>query len=517
MKIERVMPKSTIFGETPTTYFWLEADADEAVDVLARVKISGDAMRYFLGRIEDVRKFQNAPKDPEDDLDLMQDTVGFLISADGKQVIATDEHYPISNMWNGYNPFRFIQPYFLGSLDDFAWVSHNISRQNPAYADRFDFSKIPDRVNLKSLIGRSMESLVIGIPQTEDQAMTATDDLLAMAIFLNIKTLEQHKSFGSVFKPDNDLAHRLGEQFKARGEIEWQGYAQRYPFGFEFFKATDVPLIEIFERRARAEYNCLAVLEGLPEDDSAAFDRLHTRFESYSDDEFSEMFLYHWYFEFRNHVTKAFINTLHNRLNGFRTQPYFGAADLVDEPVQISASNVSPSYASGVAENPFLGPDFEDLAITLAQLFDDAKDREFCIMQTYGHKYSLSANSSPYVQAMWNKDSLYVELSANLICNPPLDEKQMKELEFMGWNPPSDGIPNFVRTYDKPDVYKVADFVLTSLVSIYGIRSDDLFAFGSQQATALVDQLDLLDRLKIGPNNPAGTIFCIKGKHNELL
>ena len=518
MRIQLMMPKSTVFDKKPTSYYWLEANLEEALDVIARVKMSGDALRYYLQRIEQVRNFVPGQFDEDDPTNnLFEDIVGFVISADGKKVQATDMHYPISNQWM-HNPFREVGPYFLKSLDDLNWITHNIEQKYPAYADRFDYMSIPNRVDLRQLRGRTMESLIKGIPRDEKQALEAADDLLAMAIFLNTSSAHEKHPHSENFKPDNDLAYELQRQFNARGEAEWQGYLPRYPFGFTFFKASYVPVYEIFQRRARADFNTSAVLEGLHQEQSLAFDQLQSRFESYSDDEFCEMFLLHWFYDFKDFVTKAYINVMYDRLRGISTNPNLRVGadwtqDLPDEPGVIRLAG--PHLF--ISENPFLGPDFEDLVTVLAALLDSAKGQEFCIMQTYGHKYSLNPNASPYMQAMWNKDSLYVELAGNIICNPPLNEKQIKELEFMGWTPPGDGIPNFVRTYDQPNAYLVADFVLTSLASIYGIQSDDFFSFGSPQATAFIDQMRLLDRLSSNPRNASGTIFCIRGKHNDLL
>jgi hypothetical protein len=114
----------------------------------------------------------------------------------------------------------------------------------------------------------------------------------------------------------------------------------------------------------------------------------------------------------------------------------------------------------GIDQNPFLGPVWMPLVRAIRMLLNSESGRNFHL-NTYGLKYSLSPDRSPYIQATWSYDGqLQLEASGNLMCNPPLTEEQFKEMEFIGWTRPEvtaeeyrsgEGRgrnPNFVRYYD---------------------------------------------------------------------
>ncbi len=145
-------------------------------------------------------------------------------------------------------------------------------------------------------------------------------------------------------------------------------------------------------------------------------------------------------------------------------------------------------------------------------------------LNTYGRKYNLSPDSSPYIQATWSYyGQLQLEASGNLMCNPELSEEQFKEMEFIGWTRPEvspeeyrsgegGGLnPNFVRYYEaNPNLDEVAEFFLTTLTAIYGITEKDFFNFGEFDIPDKVDALGGLVRLKKHDGNPHGAIFGLK-------
>lgn len=144
-------------------------------------------------------------------------------------------------------------------------------------------------------------------------------------------------------------------------------------------------------------------------------------------------------------------------------------------------------------------------------------------MQTYGHYYGLNPDTSPYVQAILEADgSLIVELSGNIICEPPITESQMEQLEWVGWERPVDGdanSPNFVREF-APGWHPrfVAERIVESLTSIMRIQEDDFFNFSENPETIVkIAQIEGLNRLKPDPErNPNGSIFCLAGQHDDL-
>jgi hypothetical protein len=170
-----------------------------------------------------------------------------------------------------------------------------------------------------------------------------------------------------------------------------------------------------------------------------------------------------------------------------------------------------------IAENLALGPQWIGLAHATEFILADAKKRGSCLLQTYSHKFGLSPYSSPYMQASWDGNVLHVELSGNIICDPPLSEKQLGELEKFGWEPPNEECPNFEKVWTSPNLAEVAEYVLTSMVAIMGIEEQDFFAFGNAGNANSVDELNKLDRLARTKGNEGREIFCLKGQHKELL
>jgi len=174
----------------------------------------------------------------------------------------------------------------------------------------------------------------------------------------------------------------------------------------------------------------------------------------------------------------------------------------------------------GIDQNPFLGPVWMPLVRAIRMLLNSESGKNFHL-NTYGLKYNLSPDRSPYIQATWSYDGqLQLEASGNLMCNPPLTEEQFKEMEFIGWTRPEvtaeeyrngEGRgrnPNFVRYYDAdPNLDEVADFFLTTLTAIYGITEKDFFNFGEFEIPDKVDALGGLVRLKRHEGNPHGAIF----------
>lgn len=174
----------------------------------------------------------------------------------------------------------------------------------------------------------------------------------------------------------------------------------------------------------------------------------------------------------------------------------------------------------GIDQNPFLGPTWMPLVRAIRMLLGSKSKRNFHL-NTYGLKYKLSPDRSPYIQATWSYDGqLQLEASGNLMCNPPLTEEQFQEMEFIGWTRPEvtpeeyrngegRGLnPNFVRYYDvDPDLNEVAEFFLTTLTAIYGITETDYFNFGEASIPDQVDALGGLKRLKKDEGNPNGSIF----------
>lgn len=180
-----------------------------------------------------------------------------------------------------------------------------------------------------------------------------------------------------------------------------------------------------------------------------------------------------------------------------------------------------------ISSNPLLGPEWESLGHVFVHLIERIRPGYPFIVQTYGRKFNLSPDTSPYLQAIrTDGDVLQMEVSGNLMVQPPLTELQHRELEFYGWNRPEsnpgeyaedhDGNPNFARYFEPgTDPLDVAEFILTTLVGVYGITEDDFWGFES--SAEKVASLKKLGRLKATDGNPSAVIFALPGKHLEML
>ncbi len=178
-----------------------------------------------------------------------------------------------------------------------------------------------------------------------------------------------------------------------------------------------------------------------------------------------------------------------------------------------------------ISDNPLLGPQWEPLAHVIVKLLENMKRHDTFSAQTYGRKFGLSPDTSPYLQAIFDEEgNLQMEVSGNLQVRPELTKQQMQDLEFYGWEPPetvggefgADGNPNFARYFEpNKDRLEIAEFILTTLVGVYGITEDDFWGF--ERKAELVASLKKLGRLKATEGNPNAVIFAMPGKHFDMV
>ena len=180
-----------------------------------------------------------------------------------------------------------------------------------------------------------------------------------------------------------------------------------------------------------------------------------------------------------------------------------------------------------ISSNPLLGPEWEPLGHVLARMVEDLRSGKRFSVQTYGRKYNLSPETSPYLQAILVEDNkIQMEVSANLQVRPQLTTLQYQELEFYGWHAPEEpdefasepANPNFHRFFvPNQDALDIAEFILTTLVGVYQLTEDDYFGFDSRTLADRVDSFRKLGRLKYSDGNPDRVIFAMPGKHLEQL
>jgi hypothetical protein len=98
-----------------------------------------------------------------------------------------------------------------------------------------------------------------------------------------------------------------------------------------------------------------------------------------------------------------------------------------------------------------------------------------------------------------------------------MSEEDLKMLEFIGWTVPdlqedqedlAEGLPNPYRVFELGwGSFQVAAFVLETLITVYGFRETDYCAFPVWEASGKIARLGNLERVKIHPGNPDGTLF----------
>lgn len=181
-----------------------------------------------------------------------------------------------------------------------------------------------------------------------------------------------------------------------------------------------------------------------------------------------------------------------------------------------------------VEDNPFLGPQWDDLAVVLETSLIHTYIGQMFQVQTYGKQFGLSASTSPFVQALVVDDTLQVEIAANLMVRPKLTNLQYQELEFYGWELPEtdpddysddpSGNPNMVRYFRlSTPACEIVEAILTALVGVYGIVETDFWAFPNRNEADRVGEMRMLGRLKQTQTNPHKVIFALPGHHLEFL
>ena len=181
-----------------------------------------------------------------------------------------------------------------------------------------------------------------------------------------------------------------------------------------------------------------------------------------------------------------------------------------------------------IETNPFLGPQWKPLATAMDILITDLKKTGRFDMQTYAAKYGVSAETSPYLQACIEDGLIQMEISANLQVRPKLSKKQYKKMEFYGWLRPdrkkdeADDLvaynPNFCRYYsrDTPNV-EIVEFLLLSLVSIYGITENDMWSLGSESQNSKIYNKGLMNLVKLEDRPDNGLILILPGYREEIV
>jgi len=296
MQIRLVWPRLMEAPEItkPTTFFWLECDPEEAIEVLRSAKAEGATYLNYSFAVQRAEDFlREHPGHKSDDF-LNEGKVFMMISSDGRTLIDASQTLPLDPMWDPYGPpFAKIDSIEITEVSELLEIGDYIFGMYPWLSDQFEWDDIPSRANFSKLAQIGIEKYYGKLPETEKEGLEANDDRLAMAIFtfmdspLGEYRQNWQREGGRI---PADLVYELGRQYKARGKLDWWNYEEKYPFPFQILRADEMPLYEIYQRRARADYNLEKILWATDTHRDLALEIL----KSYSDDELCEMLLLAW-------------------------------------------------------------------------------------------------------------------------------------------------------------------------------------------------------------------------------
>jgi hypothetical protein len=187
-----------------------------------------------------------------------------------------------------------------------------------------------------------------------------------------------------------------------------------------------------------------------------------------------------------------------------------------------------------INNNPLLGPEWGALAEAIVFVINKTTKNRTFVITTYGKRFGLDPDTSPYFQAYRDEfGELFVEASANLNCDPPLTDEEFAMMDFLSWDKPAldpeeylskdrdpkaNNRPNFERRFSSEvDPTDIAEFMMQTMVVVYGLTEDDFFNFGGRETSDKIEALGKLGRLPGNPGNPDRQIFAMPGRHLDML
>lgn len=159
-------------------------------------------------------------------------------------------------------------------------------------------------------------------------------------------------------------------------------------------------------------------------------------------------------------------------LLGRSSEPIGGAVELrvVDASTYESALDGEPSAGAS---------DLSSTADSLRDIFSHLlREVDVWTAQTY----RTGAEFSPYVQGLREHEGGFAcELSSNTYLSPPLDDRQLEALRFLGWSDPdpAEGLPNHLQVFSSAvPIERIAEILTKTLLDAVALRSDDHIEFG---------------------------------------
>ena len=142
---------------------------------------------------------------------------------------------------------------------------------------------------------------------------------------------------------------------------------------------------------------------------------------------------------------------------------------------------------------------------------------------TYRQVSARQATRSPGVFFDARDELVHVEISGNVVCEPPLTEDDFLKLQILGWHTPTvtaeafldengfGGLPNVSRDFSPmTDFAQIADEIVAALVVAYQLQLSDSFFFGWEKGIEdEIDGLGVLKRQAATEKNTKRRVFSI--------
>jgi hypothetical protein len=283
MFVEYVWPFRELRDSTERkTFFWLECSYDEAMDVLRQVKLSADDFRSYVEHLYEFRSKGLGDRQVDQGLEVYT-RIGFLISEDGKIVEWAPPGFPISNMWDAYNPFKGIHRIGAESFAEFSEISKQFANEVPYYSNLDDETEIVERFKLESFKGTNPSAFLRDHVQTTELGRTAVKVFLER--YCDGASIDGLEYFNSDPVSQWELGHLYLDLLKSNSQQTLQNPPAQ---GIDFLQIT---LREVFARKRRAVQNLRKLENIIKGEDSGPSRSPLVELKQLSDDEICELAL----------------------------------------------------------------------------------------------------------------------------------------------------------------------------------------------------------------------------------
>jgi hypothetical protein len=128
------------------------------------------------------------------------------------------------------------------------------------------------------------------------------------------------------------------------------------------------------------------------------------------------------------------------------SEPDKAIADEINTPKDVVAQNESPIVEANIPTNSNLTTGDSSWSVVESTIFEYLAARK-------GKQFTIEILSNAYTGIYFQGYSepggyITVEAASNISVKPPLEAENRKGLIKIGWEPPSDGLPNFIKFLD---------------------------------------------------------------------